>query len=118
MIEPCLVDGANGVVVGLFAQVEPADFSADMLAERNDVEPGSGHLVMAGFSAIIGGLPPRFSFLRDRRRGGGRPPSVLAVAGRQGGETPRSPRAHAALNSTATRSRPPSTSLMKSMPSA
>jgi hypothetical protein len=51
MIEPSLIDGAGGFFVRLFAQVEPADLGPDMLGERNDVEPRSGH--------HSHGIPPR-----------------------------------------------------------
>src|SRR5262245_45744984 len=118
MIEPGLVDGANGFVVGLFAQVEPTDFSPDMLAERNDVEPGSSHERHGG--------PPQLS------AGSSRPCHSAATAAAWRAALPcstsplakaarifvTSSRADAALNSSATRSRPPSASLMKSMPSA
>src|SRR5262249_29696568 len=89
MVEPGLVDGANGVAVGLFAQVEPADFSADMLAERNDVEPGSGHDRHGGSSATIGYLAPSFSFRRDRRRCMVNRLAVLDLAAGQGGQNLR-----------------------------
>src|SRR5262249_52545104 len=38
MIEPSIVDGADSVLVRLFAQIEAADFSPDMSTEGNDVE--------------------------------------------------------------------------------
>ena len=38
MIEPGLVDRLDGLVVGLFAQVDAADFRADMFGQRNDIE--------------------------------------------------------------------------------
>src|SRR5262249_27772815 len=89
MIEPSLVDGANGVAVGLFAQVEPADFGPDMLAERNDVELGSGHDRHGGSSAAIGYLEPSFSCRRDRRRRVVNRLAVLDFAAGQGGENLR-----------------------------
>src|SRR5262249_34726765 len=89
MVEPGLVDGANGFLVGLFAQVESADFGPDMFAERNDVEPGSGHDRHGGSPAIIGRLEPNSSFRRDWRRGGVRRLAVLDLPTGQGGENLR-----------------------------
>src|SRR5262249_15494259 len=103
----------------LFAQVEPADFGADMFAERNDVEPGSGHHRHGGSSAVIGDLAPN-----PHSAGTGAAAwcaalpcstSPLAKAARI---FATSPRPGAAPVPTATASRPPSASLMKSMPSA
>src|SRR5262245_23279478 len=53
MVEPGLVDGAHGLVVGPLAQIEPANFRPDMLGQRNDLEPRScqgGH----GISSAAG----------------------------------------------------------------
>jgi hypothetical protein len=52
MIEPGPVHGADGVVVGLFAQIEPADFGSDMLVQGNDVEPRPGHHGHGGSSLV------------------------------------------------------------------
>src|SRR4029450_5804676 len=114
-IEPGPIDGADGLLVGLFAQIEAADFGPDMLAEGNDVEPRSSidrHGASSKASAVVQracysaaaaccALPCSTSPLARAAR-------IFAT----------SSRAEAALNSTATRSRPPSASQMKSMPSA
>src|SRR5262249_7996399 len=40
MVEPSLIDRFDRVLIGLLTQTEAADLRADMLAERNDLEPG------------------------------------------------------------------------------
>ena len=45
VIEPSLVDRLDGVVIGLLAQIDPAQLRADMLGKRADLKPGLGQHV-------------------------------------------------------------------------
>jgi len=38
VIEPGLIDGLDGFLIGLVTQVDAADFSADVFRQRDDVE--------------------------------------------------------------------------------
>src|SRR5215475_10868169 len=116
VIEPGPVDGADGVVVGLFAQIEPADFSSDMLAQGNDVEPRPDHYGHGGSS--LSGVAARACHSAVAAAWWTALPCSTSPLANAARIFATSSRAEAALNSTATRSRPPSASLMKSMPSA
>jgi hypothetical protein len=50
MVEPSLIDRLDRVFIGLLTQIEAADLRADMLAKRNDLEPGPCHHVHWRFS--------------------------------------------------------------------
>src|SRR5712691_4281338 len=56
VIEPGLIDRLDGVVVGLVAQVQPADFRPDMLGERNNIESGHRDHSSAFHSTLIAPL--------------------------------------------------------------
>src|SRR5258707_7810196 len=117
VIEPGLVNGADDVVVGPFAQIEAADFGPDMRAQRNDIELRRGHHRHGGSSLGRVGEPACHSAAAGAMSCAALPCSTspLAKAARI---FATSSRAEAALNSTSTRSCPPSASLMKSMPRA
>ena len=59
VIEPGLVNGADGLVIRLVAQIEPANFGPDVLRQRDDVEPRSGHRVHRVSSAALATLLSR-----------------------------------------------------------
>src|SRR3954467_1142658 len=59
VVEPRLVDGADGLVIGLFAQIEPTNFGPDVLRQRNHVEPRPGYDVHGVSSAALATLLSR-----------------------------------------------------------
>jgi hypothetical protein len=69
MIEPSLVDRPNGLVVGLLAQIDPAQLRADMLGQGDDLETGlCDHIHATFLGTFLGaflGLSPAIAFATD-----------------------------------------------------
>src|SRR3954454_8792278 len=80
MIEPSLIDGADRGLVRLAAQIDAAQFGADMPAQRDDFEPRFCHYVHWRFLRLIGAQPSYWSRRNQSNRRACAQPAISASA--------------------------------------